>query len=264
MIKLDDLKGKNVLITGAGKNIGRDIALEFAGQGANVYFTDIDNDRVIKLEEELKDFGVNYNGYALDVSKGVDNEELVKDLVKRGVNIDILVNNVGIWDENIKLSDFDPKSWRKIYDTNVIGPMYLTKLVFDKMMKENGGNIIFLSSIHQDHIRRFPSYSASKGALKMVVRELALELAPHKVRVNAIAPGYVELNEQGNPINHKDTPLHQTSINPKYIARNALVLASEYLSRHTTGSTVTVDGGLSLVNHLFYELPPGRNDDSKQ
>ena len=208
----------------------------------------------LELESQLIEYKLS-KGFVSDVSKTEDSDRLVNLLINRNVNIDCLVNNVGISDENVRLSELDVDSWRKIYDTNVVGPMYLTKLVFERMMKEKGGNIIFLSSVHQDVIRRFPSYSASKGALKMAIQELALELAPYDIRVNGIAPGYTGEEEK----QHQDTPIHGTSLDPKYIARGAVFLASDYFSRHTTGTVLKIDAGLSLVNHLFYEHPPEKD-----
>jgi NAD(P)-dependent dehydrogenase (short-subunit alcohol dehydrogenase family) len=113
-----------------------------------------------------------------------------------------------------------------------------------------GGSIIFITSIHQWTIRKLMSYSASKAALGMMIKELALELAPDQIRVNGIAPGWVMLDSQGNPLNSKHTPLYQCSIDPCYIGRAAVYLASDYFSYSTTGTVLKIDAGLSLYNHI--------------
>jgi NAD(P)-dependent dehydrogenase (short-subunit alcohol dehydrogenase family) len=112
------------------------------------------------------------------------------------------------------------------------------------------GSIIFLTSIHENIIRHIPSYSASKAALGMIVKELAFELAPHGIRVNGIAPGWVAENEKGGTFDHKAVPLYQSSINPRYIGRAALYLASDYFSKYTTGSIIKIDAGSTLYNFL--------------
>jgi NAD(P)-dependent dehydrogenase (short-subunit alcohol dehydrogenase family) len=93
-------------------------------------------------------------------------------------------------------------------------------------------------------------YSASKAALGMIIKELAIELAPHNIRVNGIAPGNIKEDEKGNTIPHRYTPLYGSSINPCYIGRAAVYLSSDYYSRYTTGTVIKIDGGLSLYNHL--------------
>jgi NAD(P)-dependent dehydrogenase (short-subunit alcohol dehydrogenase family) len=117
------------------------------------------------------------------------------------------------------------------------------------------GSIIFITSIHQWTIRRFLSYSSSKATLGMIVKELALELAPYSIRVNGIAPGHVEEDKNGNTITHKYTPLYKSSINPCYIGRAAVYLSSDFFSRFTTGTVLKVDAGLSLYNHLVDQIP---------
>ena len=253
-MKLDDLLQKNVLITGAGQNIGRSISLEMAKQGANIYFTDIIEDRVKRLEEELGVYDVTSRGFVSDVSRNDHNYELISELLKDRISIDVLVNNVGISDKDSDFSNFDPTLHDKIIQTNVNGPLYLTHLVFDKMMKKRKkGSIIFISSIHQDHVRRYLSYATSKGAIRMAVKDLAVSLSPYNIKVNSISPGYTE--EERNE--HKPTLLHQRSIDPAYIAKSVVFLASEECSKYTTGANLVVDGGLSLVNHLVFEEPPG-------
>ncbi len=85
----------------------------------------------------------------------------------------------------------------------------------------------------------------------MIINELALELAPHNIRVNGIAPGAVGEDEEGEPLPHNDTPLHGTKVGPQYVGRAAAYLASDYFSRHTTGTVLKIDGGLSLHHYML-------------
>lgn len=253
------LWGKNVLITGAGRNIGRSIALEMAQQGAQIFFTDIDMDKCVKLEQELHNLNVKGKGFVSDISKTEDSDRVYDCLMQSNTAIDILVNNAGILCEKEGLDHIQQATWDKTFHTNVFGPMYLTKLI-SQMMRKNGilGSIIFVSSIHQFTPSRSMSYSSSKAALGIIIKELALELAGCNIRVNGIAPGWVKVDEQGNPYTFTFAPLHGSTIHPCYIGRAAVYLASEFFSGFTTGTLITIDAGLSLHNRLLEPYPPAR------
>ena len=120
------------------------------------------------------------------------------------------------------------------------------------IQRETKGSILFITSIHQWAVARWPAYSSSKAALGMAIKELALDLAPHGIRVNGIAPGWVETDEYGELVHDPYTPLYHKTIDPCYIGRGAVFLASEYFSQHTTGSVLKIDGGLSLFNHRVH------------
>ncbi|MFC1854173.1 SDR family NAD(P)-dependent oxidoreductase, partial [candidate division CSSED10-310 bacterium] len=178
-------------------------------------------------------------------------DKLITTVKSEKLHIDVLINNAGITGEKKPFKDIHVKEWQKIYDTNVLGPSYLTKHIAQIMAESKiCGSIIFITSIHQWTIRGLSSYSTSKAALGMLVKELALEYAQYKIRVNGIAPGWTEEDDSGNPLYHGATPLYQSSINPRYIGRAAVYLTSDYFSRFTTGSIIKIDAGLSLHNHL--------------
>jgi NAD(P)-dependent dehydrogenase (short-subunit alcohol dehydrogenase family) len=252
------LDRKNVLLIGAGRNIGKSIALTMANQGANILFTDLLRKNIKQLEKELKNItGIKYQGLQSDISKTKDIDLLYKYLIEKDIAIDILVNNAGIQFEQIGIKNFKIEECHKTFNTNVIGPTYLTKLISEMMIaKKIQGSIIFITSIHQFTLALWPSYSASKAALGQIVEELAIELAPHQIRVNAIAPGWVAEDGEGNTLPHPYTPLYQTSISPDYIGRAVLYLACDYFSKFTTGTTLKIDGGLSLYNHRVEEQKP--------
>ena len=258
------LSGKNVLITGVGKNIGRSIALEMAEQGANIFFTEIDKERCSQLETELNYYNVISKGFLSDISKVENIDSLYNYLLQNGIIIDILVNNVGIEIDTKTILKFNWEEWIKVFDTNIFGPMYLIKLISQMMIDNNNhGSIIFITSIHQWMIRRYSSYSASKAALGMIIKELAIDLSPHNIRVNGIAPGYVREDENGKTIYNKHTPLYKSSINPCYIGRAAVYLASDYFSKFTTGTVIKIDAGLSLYNHVVDLIDLNRHSPKK-
>jgi NAD(P)-dependent dehydrogenase (short-subunit alcohol dehydrogenase family) len=225
--------------------------MEMGKEGAHIYFTEVDPVQLAHLEQELKASRIESKGFLSDITKSDDVDRLCGWLLDAGVSIDILINNVGIEREEAFTKRFSLDDWRKVFDTNVLGPIYLTRRVSQMMIGHHThGSILFVTSIHQWVIRRHPSYSASKAALGMIIKELAAELAPYKIRVNGIAPGYTEEDGEGEPISHKYTPLYNSSINPCYIGRAAVYLSADYFSKFTTGTVLKVDAGLSLYNHL--------------
>jgi NAD(P)-dependent dehydrogenase (short-subunit alcohol dehydrogenase family) len=257
------LLGKNVLITGAGRNIGKGIAIEMAKEGANIFFTDLDKKIVNDLQRELRQYPVESKGFLSDISKTEDNESLCRSLQEERITVDILVNNVGVHPSPDAGTMREPNSreWKEVFDTNVFGPTHLTELISQMMVPNNiQGSILFITSIHQWTVRRFASYSASKAALGMIIKELAVELAPYKIRVNGIAPGYVAEDGRGRAVSHRYTPLHSSSISPAYIGRAAVYLSADYFSKFTTGTVLKIDAGLSLYNHLLEQMPLERKD----
>lgn len=251
------LAKKNVLITGAGRNIGKHIALEMAKQGANIYFTDINRERCLQLEQALAGYNIKFKSFVSNIAKPNNVDSLVSALQTDGVNIDILVNNAGIELGRPSIKDFDWAEWHQVFDTNVIGPMYLTKLIAQMMIDtKTQGAIIFITSTHQWTIRRDPNYSATKGALGMIVKELAIDLTPYGIRVNGIAPGLVFENSNGHPVSDRYVPLYNSSIPPCYIGRAAVYLACNYFSQYTTGTVLKIDAGASLYNHNIIKRPP--------
>lgn len=251
------LAGKNVLITGAGQNIGRSIAIEMAKQGANIYFTDIEAQKIENLEQELNSFSVKSRGFISYVNKQENTDFLMEYFAENKINIDILVNNVGIQFNQVGIQKINSEELQKIFENNVFGPIYLTKKIAEIMINNQiQGSIIFITSIHQFTLFRDYSYSASKAALAMIIEELAIDLSAKGIRVNGIAPGWVKEDEEKKPLYDQYTPLSNSSINPCYIGRAAVYLASNYFSRFTTGTIIKIDGGLSLYNYQVAQHPP--------
>lgn len=244
------LLNKNVLITGAGENIGRSIALELAKQGANIYFTNIDSVQIEKLNAELSQYSINYQGFIFDITNLENNDQLVNWLQENEIVIDILVNHVGIQYNLFSYDKVDISAWQKLFNTNIFSPIYLNQKIIKIMIENNvNGSIIFISSIHEEVIFRDASYSASKAAINMIIKEWAVDLAPYQIRVNGVAPGVVKTNPDSSLKYFPYHVLHQSTIDPDYIGRAVLYLASDYFSHFTTGITLKIDAGASLYNY---------------
>ncbi|MFN0151721.1 MAG: SDR family NAD(P)-dependent oxidoreductase [bacterium] len=245
------LAGRCALVTGGARNIGRAIALEMAAQGARIVVLDSDAAACAEVERALAEFAGAHRVVVADVADSASVSGAWADLTRAGFAIDILVNNAAVRTGADSVRGFDRAEWERTFATNVIGPMHLTRLAVEAMIAaRRAGSIIFLSSIHQETPRCIPSYSASKAAIGMLVKELAIDLAPHAIRVNAVAPGYVAVDDRGRALAHAPTPLGARAVTPAAVASAVAFLASDRLSPSTTGATLTIDGGLSLQNHL--------------
>jgi NAD(P)-dependent dehydrogenase (short-subunit alcohol dehydrogenase family) len=202
--------------------------------------------------QKLKQYPGRIEFYHCDIASSNSIDRLCKIIDKENIHVDVLVNNVGISYGAPSIMNFDIDEWQRVFYTNVLGPMYLTSCIVRSMIENNRqGSILFITSIHQWIIRRFASYSASKGALGMIIKELAVDLAPHGIRVNGIAPGWVAENAAGSPLLQRVAPLHHSSIRPCYIGRAAVYLSADHYSFHTTGSVLKIDAGLALSNYLM-------------
>lgn len=238
------LLGRNVLVTGVGPNIGRSIALEMARQGANIYFTDVRPEAVAHLQREIDAGATRARGFVSDVSNAGDVEALCRALDADGVVVDVLVNNVGVM-RGGGLRTLAMAELRAVFESNVFGPLQLTQAVVDRLIAAGRpGSVLFITSVHERTTFGAVAYSASKAALAMIVKELALELAPHRIRVNGIAPGAVAANERDELLSFAGSALFGASIHPSFIGRAAVYLAADYFSQFTTGSILTVDAGL--------------------
>jgi 3-oxoacyl-[acyl-carrier protein] reductase len=247
-IRMDKLKGKVALITGASKGIGRAIAIEFAKQGASVVINySSDHKGAEKTLEEVRKvngFGILVKG---DISSFENCKMIIEETLKAMGKIDILVNNAGI--SNIGLfMDATPEEIEKIISTNLLGAMYLTNQVLRDMISRKNGNIINISSMWGDVGASCEVlYSAAKGGLNSFTKALAKEVAPSNIRVNAISPGVINtkmnsfLDEEDKKSLEEEIPLGRFG-EPSEIGKIAVFLASE-ASSYITGQIIRADGG---------------------
>ncbi len=245
------LGGKVAIITGGSKGIGRAIALTFAEAGADVVVCSrAQNGELGKVAEEIKGMGRRSLAVQADVSKKADVDNLVERAIKELGNVDILVNNAGTIIKT-PLTEISEEEWDQLIDTNLKGCHLCSQAVSRRMIDQKQGNIINMASIRGIAASADRAmYCVSKVGVIMLTRVLALDLARHNIRVNAIAPGFIKtgLNEfvWGNPEaleKFKATiPLGHIG-EPKDIAGAALFLAAD-ASSYITGQTIVVDGGL--------------------
>ena len=254
------LVGRTVLLTGSGGLLGRGIAHALAQHGANIYCCDIDREKRAALVRALRAYDIRADSLVTDISEPSHIDRLYAALAKIDPGVDVLIHCAGVQAPRSAFPNQDVAAWSAMLQTNVLGPLYLTKRVCEGMIESTvHGSVIFVTSIHQWTLWGEVGYSACKAALGGVVRELAFDLAAHGIRVNGIAPGAVGEECEGKAVSHPPTPLRHEMVSPGAIGRAAVFLASDYFSRHITGTVLTVDGGLSLHSYLSSGVtPPGR------
>jgi NAD(P)-dependent dehydrogenase (short-subunit alcohol dehydrogenase family) len=240
------LAGKRAVVTGAAHGIGEAIALRLRQCGAHVIAVDRDSERLAATADGCD---------RIVATIGVDDPAELADRILQTGPVHLVVNNVPGWTGNSFLQE-DPAAFREAFDVNVHAPMFLTKRLVQRLIDtgERGG-VLFISSLHDTFVRLFPAYSIGKAGVAMMVKELAYELAPHGIRVNAISPGWIETAKPGEPpIAQQDAvaliPAGRFG-EPDDVARLAVVLLDDETSAYVTGVNLPVDGGLSLHNWLM-------------
>lgn len=242
-----------VIVTGAAKGIGKGITIEMARQGANVVIADIDERGSHKTEELIHNLGVTALVLKTDVSDVDQNNRLVDSTLKEFGKVNILVNNAGVNAEGGILETTNQGAL-SVFNTNLVGPFFLTQRVAKEMVERKiKGSILFTSSVHGQITQLRPAYTATKAALEMFVRDIALELAEYGIRVNAVAPGAIAIRGEKDRTSPA-VPLGYSGV-PQDIANAMVFLASEKGS-YITGQTLTVDGGFSLA-HTHYWIKKG-------
>jgi NAD(P)-dependent dehydrogenase (short-subunit alcohol dehydrogenase family) len=247
------LEGKRALVTGGNSGIGEAIVLALAEAGAHVAINFVsDPDVAQALVRSIQD----QHGTAMaingDVSDPADVALLFKTIVESWGGIDILINNAGIDGGRALCWETDIDAWRKVIDVNLLGSFYCAREALQRMVPQQSGVILNISSVHEEIAwSGYSSYAASKAAVSMLTKTLAQEAAPHGVRVLSLAPGAIR-----TPINRsvwsdrqslqdllEKIPLNRIG-EPQEIAHMAVVLVSDIAS-YITGRTVFVDGGMT-------------------
>ncbi len=244
------LEGKTALVTGGSRGIGREIAIKFAQEGADVVFSDLVYDENAEsLEKELKELGVKAKGYASDASSFEAGEKLISDIVEEFGRVDVLVNNAGITRDNL-LMRMTEQDWDLVIGVNLKSIFNLTKAVQRVMLKQRAGSIINMSSVVGLGGNAGQSnYSASKAGLIGFTKSIAQELGSRNVRCNAIAPGFIEtdmtskLSDEVKKEWAKTIPLRRGGT-PEDVANVTVFLASD-MSAYVTGQTIAVCGGMT-------------------
>ena len=243
------LEGKNVIITGASRGIGRGIAKVFAEHGANVAFTYSSSEGpAIELEKELTKNDVKAKAYKSNAASFTEAENLVSSILEDFGGIDVLINNAGITKDNL-LMRMSEEDFDAVIEVNLKSVFNMTKAVQRTMLKQRKGSIINMSSVvGVKGNAGQTNYAASKAGMIGFTKSVALELGSRNIRCNAIAPGFIE-TEMTESLDEKTVQGWRDAIplkrggTPEDIANACLFLASD-LSNYITGQVINVDGGM--------------------
>jgi 3-oxoacyl-[acyl-carrier protein] reductase len=247
---MSQLDHQIAVVTGAGRGIGRAIALRFAAEGADVVCVSRTSENSEKVASEIRALGRKAWAQALDVSDAGAVASSAEKILSEAGRVDILVNNAGVTRDGllVRMSEAD---WDLVLDTNLKGAFLFTKALARAFMKQRSGRIINIASVvgligNAGQC----NYSSSKAALLGFTKSAARELASRGILVNAVAPGFIltdmtsKLNDQLKAELLKSIPLGQFG-QPEDVADAALFLASP-AARYITGQVLTVDGGMAM------------------
>ena len=259
-----DLSGKAAIVTGGASGIGKAIALRLAQAGASVTIADIDEAGAAAAVREVEAVGGRARAVCADVCRSADATGVCQTVAEKEGRLDILVNDAGIYPALPALS-LTEEIWGSVMDVNLRGALFFSQAAAQQMIQAgHGGRIINIVSLEALHpIVMHSHYSASKAGLVMLTKSLALELAPNKIAVNAIAPGVIwtqgldrQLRGFYEPAGMTADQLLQATVYPRVpagrlgqpddVARVALFLASE-AADYITGDVLVVDGGYLLT-----------------
>ena len=242
-----NLKGQTALITGAGRGIGKTIAIKLAKSGADIVLADMSPD-VTEVREEVESLGRKCMTFEADVTDFEAIDTMVKKIIEELGSIHILVNNAGITQDNLFMR-MKPQQWLKVIDVNLNGVFNVTKAVIRQMVKQRSGKIINISSVvgctgNPGQV----NYSSTKSALVGFTKSLAREVGARGVTVNAVAPGFIDtamtqaLNESQQEVILQQIPLGRMG-DAEDIANAVAFLASDEAS-YITGTVLHVNGGM--------------------
>jgi NAD(P)-dependent dehydrogenase (short-subunit alcohol dehydrogenase family) len=257
---LEDLSGRRAVVTGAARGIGEAIAKWLIMAGAEVTVVDKD-------AGQLKETFRTEDCQVIEADLHTEDVAGVADELTRNGPVELLVNNVGITTPH-RLLELGGPDLDLVLGTNLRGPWLFTDRLVkaliddqaatpDRSRRRRGGSILFISSLHDRYVAREAHYSVSKAGVAMLVQAMAKELGRHRIRVNAISPGWIRTAEDTTTPEQvaKDErlrpriPVGQAGV-PADVARVALFLLSDAWSGYVTGQNIAVDGGLSLHNWL--------------
>ncbi|MBN4065871.1 3-oxoacyl-[acyl-carrier-protein] reductase [Candidatus Amoebophilus asiaticus] len=245
------LAGKNIVITGASRGIGKGIASKFAEHGANIAFTFLSSvEKAKSLETELGKNGIKVKGYQSDASKYDTAEELINLILEDFETIDCIVNNAGITRDTLLLR-MTEEHWDDVMNTNLKSVFNMTKAVQRTMLKQRSGSIINITSVVgvQGNAGQ-ANYAASKAGIIGFTKSIAKELGSRNIRCNAIAPGFIEteMTEELDPKLKEQLsqmiPLKRPGTTED-VANLAMFLASDQ-STYITGQVLSVCGGMMM------------------
>ena len=244
------LKDHVAIVTGGARGIGREIALLFARQGADLALFDVNPQQLEQTAKELRDLGRRAEGCSVDVTDGKQVDDGVGKVLDKLGRIDILINNAGITKDGL-LIRMDDAQWDRVLNINLRGPFLCTRAVAKHMLKQRRGRIVSIASIVG--LIGNPgqaNYAASKAGIIGFTKAVAKELASRGITCNAIAPGFIKTEmTEALPSLAKQRLMEAIPMGtlgePKDVAQAALFLVSD-AARYVTGHVLVVDGGLAM------------------
>ena len=257
-----NMKGKNIVVTGGGSGIGEAICIEFANHGANVAVCDINLNAAEKVSKKILNNGKKSIAIRVDVTKENDVREMVLETVKEFGSLEVICNNAGIIPSMKNIEDLPVEDWDKIFAVNTKGVFICSKAVIPQMRKQRYGRILNTASqAGKSGIPTLGHYCASKAAVILLTKSLALELATTNIHVNSVCPGSVDTpmttleseivakmtGGKAETIKQQWTdsvPMKKLA-SPQDIAKVFVFLASDYAD-YMTGQAVNVSGGQEM------------------
>lgn len=249
-----DFENKVVLVTGAGRGIGRAIALAFAREGARVAVNDINPDTCEAVAQEIRSGGGQAAAFHADVANKLAVQSMLIDLEDRWGRVDVLINNAGV-EPHKSIVQLDEWDWNRTIDVNLKGAFICSQSVGRMMISQGGGVIVNIASIagRAAGLRDRSAYVASKTGLIGFTKECAREFAAHHIRVNAVCPGVIITEMTAHLRNNaaqmqkwlEDIPLGRLG-EPDDVTGLVLFLCSD-AARYITGQAINVDGGKVML-----------------
>ena len=244
-------KNKIAIVTGGTRGIGRAIVMELAKEGADVLFTYVHSDDLAEsLEKEVASMGFKATAYKLDVRDFEKCDEFKESILDKFGSADILVNNAGIIRDKAVMM-MTKEEWFEVIDTNLNGTFNMSKAFIVTFMKQKRGNVINITSLSGIiGLPRQANYAASKGGIIAFTKSLAKEVASFNVRVNAVAPGFIE-TDMLKDLDEKYVSQAKTQIplgrfgKAEEVAYVVSFLASD-AANYLTGQVISIDGGLGM------------------
>lgn len=247
-----DFTDQVVLVTGGASGLGFAIAEAFGNAGATVALNDLSSDRVEVAVRELSGGGINCRGFAADVRDSKAIQDMVDRVVAELGVPTVAIANAGIY-PNTPLLEMSEEEWDRVLDTNLKGTFLTCQTVARALVSANrGGQLVTIASgAASTAFQGWSHYCASKAAVVMLTRAMALELGQHGIRVNTVLPGYIDVPEGGE---HLDETYKRAARAASTIGRpgepvdiaNAVLLMTSPLASYMSGAAVTVDGGASV------------------